>query len=60
MSLVVRAPRVFLPDGERPAAVHTDGGRIVAVTRYDDVPADAVTLADDEVLLPVWSTATCT
>ena len=52
MSLVVRARRVVLPDGERAAAVHTDGGVVTAVTAFDDVPAGAVTLADDEVLLP--------
>jgi len=43
---------VALPDGERPAAVHSRDGRITAVTGFDDVPVDAVTLADDEVLLP--------
>ncbi|WP_116449342.1 allantoinase AllB [Blastococcus litoris] len=52
MSLVVRARRVLLPDGERPAAVHTDAGRITAVTAFVDAPASAVTLAEDEVLLP--------
>ncbi|MGY1824566.1 allantoinase AllB [Geodermatophilus sp. SYSU D00079] len=52
MSLVVRARRVVLPDGERAAAVHTEQGRIAAVTAFDDAPAGAVTLADDEVLLP--------
>jgi allantoinase len=52
VSLVVRARRVVLPDGERAAAVHTDGTRITAVTPFDDAPAHAVTLADDEVLLP--------
>jgi allantoinase len=52
MSLVVRARRVVLPDGERAAAVHTANGRITAVTGFDDVPAGAVTLEDDEVLLP--------
>jgi allantoinase len=52
MSLVVRARRVLLPDGERAAAVHTDGGRITAVTAFEDAPAGAVTLTDDEVLLP--------
>ncbi len=52
MTLVVRARRVVLPDGERAAAVHTADGVITAVTGYDDVPAGAVTLADDEVLLP--------
>ncbi|MGY1815096.1 allantoinase AllB [Blastococcus sp. SYSU D00820] len=52
MSLVVRARRVVLPDGERAAAVHTENGVVTAVTGYDDVPAGAVTLAEDEVLLP--------
>ena len=52
MSLVVRARRVVLPDGERAAAVHTEDGRITAVTAFDDAPASAVTLAGDEVLLP--------
>jgi allantoinase len=52
VSLVVRARRVVLPDGERPAAVHTERGRITAVAAFDDAPSGAVTLADDEVLLP--------
>jgi allantoinase len=52
VSLVVRGRRVVLPDGERAAAVHTEDGRITAVTAFDDAPASAVTLADDEVLLP--------
>ncbi len=52
MSLVVRARRVVLPDGERPAAVHTENGRIAAITAFDDAPDRSVTLADDEVLLP--------
>jgi allantoinase len=51
-ALVVRAQRVVLPSGTRAAAVHTADGRITAVTGYDDVPGSAVTLADDEVLLP--------
>jgi allantoinase len=51
-SLVVRAGRVVLPDGVRAAAVHSEDGRITAVTGFDDAPASAVTLADDEVLLP--------
>jgi allantoinase len=50
--LVVRARRVVLPDGERPAAVQSEDGRITAVTAFDDAPASAVTLAEDEVLLP--------
>ena len=52
MSLVLRARRVVLPDGERAATVHTEGGRITAVTAFDDAPPSAGTLADDEVLLP--------
>jgi allantoinase len=52
VSLVVRARRVVLPDGERPAAVHTEDGRITTVTGFDDAPDGSVTLADDEVLLP--------
>ena len=51
-SLVVRARRVVLPDGEHAAAVHCEDGRITAVTGFDEAPAAAVTLADDEVLLP--------
>jgi allantoinase len=52
VSLVVRARRVVLPDGECAAAVHAADGVVTAVTGFDDVPAGAVTLADDEVLLP--------
>ena len=50
--MIVRARRVVLPDGERPAAVHVDAGRVVAVTGFDDVAGEVHTLADDEVLLP--------
>ena len=52
MSLVVRARRVLLPSGEHAATVHSDAGRIVAVTAFGDAPDGSVTLADDEVLLP--------
>jgi allantoinase len=52
VSLVVRARRVVLSDGERAAAVHTEDGRITAVTAFDDAPDRSVTLPDDEVLLP--------
>jgi allantoinase len=38
---VVRSSRAVLPDGMRPAAVHVAGGRVVAVTPPDDVPAGA-------------------
>jgi allantoinase len=52
MTLAVRGRRVVLPDGERAATVHIEGGRITAVTGFDDAPPGVVTLADDEVLLP--------
>ena len=52
MNLVVRARRAVLPDGERAAAVHSENGRITAVTAFDDAPSGAVTLPDDEMLLP--------
>jgi allantoinase len=52
MKLVVRARRVVLPEGIRAAAVHSEDGRITAITAVDDVPGGVVTLADDEVLLP--------
>jgi allantoinase len=51
-TLVVRAGRVVLPEGVRPAAVHTGKGRITAITAFEDAPLSAVTLADDEVLIP--------
>ncbi|MEI4272911.1 allantoinase AllB [Klenkia sp. LSe6-5] len=54
--MIVRARRVVLPDGERPAAVHVADGRVVAVTGFDDLggggDAEVTTLDDDEVLLP--------
>ncbi|HZB47691.1 MAG TPA: allantoinase AllB [Mycobacteriales bacterium] len=50
--LVVRARRVVTPSGETAAAVEVRDGRIAAVGAYGDAPAGALTLADDEVLLP--------
>ncbi len=56
VELVVRARRAVLPDGERPASVLVDGGRIVAVEAYEvgsGVEAAEVVEADDDaVLLP--------
>lgn len=39
MPLAVRGQRIVLPDGERPAMLHIDAGRIVAIAPYDAVPA---------------------
>jgi allantoinase len=52
--LVVRADRVVLPDGERPASVVVSGGVVAAVLPADEPVSAAreVRLAADEVLLP--------
>src|SRR6185503_1786339 len=39
--LVVRGRRIVFPDGERPASLHIDGGRISAVGGVTDAPAGA-------------------
>jgi allantoinase len=53
VDLVVRARRAVLPEGERPAAVLVEGGRIAAVAPYESPPgADVVDVPDDAVLLP--------
>ena len=52
-ALVLRARRVVLPDGVRPASVHVAGGRIAAVAGWDDAPEGIPLLdAGDAVLLP--------
>ena len=52
MDLVIRARRVVTPTGETAASVRVRDGVIAAVEPYDAAPAEAVDLADDEVLLP--------
>jgi allantoinase len=41
MTTVVRSERVLLPDGERPASIHIDGGRITRISDFVDAPAGA-------------------
>jgi allantoinase len=52
--LVIRARRAVMPDGTRPASVVIEKGTIVEVGPYDAArpAASALTLAEDEVLLP--------
>ncbi|MEJ7730531.1 MAG: allantoinase AllB [Polyangiaceae bacterium] len=52
--LCIRAHRVLLPDGIRPASVHIDGGVVRAVGGYDEVgePARLVSLEAEELLSP--------
>ncbi|WP_221498821.1 allantoinase AllB [Pseudonocardia eucalypti] len=55
MDLVFRAARAVLPGGERAVQVGVADGRIAAIVPLSAPPlaaASAVTLADDEVLLP--------
>ncbi|WP_219416704.1 allantoinase AllB [Pseudonocardia nigra] len=58
LDLLVRAPRVITPDGERPGSVGVRDGRIVAVEPFDPGPdtelaaREVVELGPDEVLLP--------
>jgi allantoinase len=41
MTTVVRAERVVLPEGEQPASIHIDHGRITRISDYADAPAGA-------------------
>lgn len=51
--LVIRARRVLLADGIRPASVHIDGGRITGVAGFDEVGThgELVSHLDEGVLL---------
>jgi allantoinase len=51
MDLIIRAPRMITPDGERSGAVGIKDGVIVAVEQELDGPA-FIDLNEDEVLLP--------
>src|SRR5688500_14652162 len=51
--IVIRGQRVITPESGGPAAVHVRGGRVVAVTAFDEVPdGSAVVEAGDLVVLP--------
>ena len=51
--LIVRGRRVVLPSGERPASIHIEGGRIVAIGGEDDTqPGAEIVHCDDLVVSP--------
>lgn len=51
--LVIRGQRVVTPEGVRPASIHVEAGRIVAVAAFDAVPAGARQVdAGDAVIMP--------
>jgi allantoinase len=51
--VVIRAPRVILPTGVRPAAIHVAAGRIARLGPFDDIPQGAdVIEAQDAWILP--------
>lgn len=49
-TLALAARRIITPTGERAGCVHVENDHITAITT--DVPPQAITLADDEVLIP--------
>ncbi len=49
--MILRSLRVLLPDGERPASVHVEDGRIVAIGPYDS-EGEGLQDLDDLVLMP--------
>jgi allantoinase len=52
-ALLVRGKRMVLPDGMRPASVHVEDSRIVAIGEYgDDAAGGMVIDAGDSVVLP--------
>lgn len=52
--LVIRARRVILPEGARPACVVVDGQSITDIKDYDAAveAAEEIALPDDQVLMP--------
>ena len=50
--LTIRGRRIVCPDGERPASVHIDGGRIVSIGPLDDAASGEVVDAGDLVVSP--------
>ncbi|MGH9871826.1 MAG: allantoinase AllB [Pyrinomonadaceae bacterium] len=51
-NLVIRGPRVVLPDSIAPASIHIVDDRIVAISSYDSAPEDCELIeADDESLV---------
>ena len=52
MTRVIRARRVVTPEGLRPAAIHIEKGRIVAVRDYVDAPGPDVIDVGDAVIGP--------
>ncbi|WP_375388230.1 allantoinase AllB [uncultured Amnibacterium sp.] len=52
VDVVIAGDRVLVDGAFRPAAVVVEAGRILRVAPLHEAPADAIRLADDEVLLP--------
>jgi allantoinase len=52
-NLIVRGRRVIAPEAERAAAIHIRGGVIIAVSDFDDIPAECqVHEAGESVVMP--------
>ena len=53
-NLVIRGEQIVLPESVRPAAIHIDGGSIVSVTSYDNIPSDCelLEIGDESIVMP--------
>ena len=52
VDLIIRGPKVVLPDAIAPCSVHVRDGKIVAVTDYDHLATDCEVIEVDSVIMP--------
>lgn len=52
VDLIIRGPKVVLPDTIAPRSIHVRDGKIVAVTDYDQVASDCEVIDVDSVIMP--------
>lgn len=52
VDLIIRGPKVVLPDTIAPRSIHVRDGKIVAVTDYDQVASDCEVIDADSVVMP--------
>ena len=50
--LIIRGPKVVLPDTIAPRSIHIRDGKIVAVTAYDQIATDCEVIEVDSVIMP--------
>lgn len=52
VELIIRGPRVVLPDTIAPRSIHVRDGKIVALTDYNQVASDCEVIDADSVIMP--------